>query len=290
MRVSLLHNPAAGDGASFEEVHRGLKRAGYEIAREIEKDSDFERVLEEPVAFVAVAGGDGTVRKAARALAGSGVPLGILPLGTANNIAKSLGIEGSVAEVIDGWKLGRRVPFDLGIARGQWGDSRFLESVGAGLVPAGIAASEEHPAHGTADARSELERAIATYAETLERLQPRRWTGLVDGLPIDGEFLLVEILNIPSVGANLVLSPDADPCDGLFDVVTAGESERARIAEYLEARRDGGEADLALPVRRARHAEITGWECMHIDDEVRKIAEAGKVTIEIEPNAIEFLV
>jgi len=290
MRVALLHNPSAGDETSFEEVHRALSSEGYVLASEIEKDSDFERVRDEAVEFVVVAGGDGTVRQAARALAGSRVPLAILPLGTANNIAKSLGIEGEVREVVAGWKHARTVPFDLGIARGQWGESRFLESVGSGLVRAGIAAAEEHPEHGTEDTRTELARAVERYADALSRLQPRRWTGLVDDDAIDDEFLLVEFLNVPSVGANLALAAEADPSDGWFDVVTAGESERRRIAEYLEARRGGGEAPLELPTRRARRAEITGWERMHVDDELRRIEEAGKVTVEIEPGAIRVLV
>jgi len=290
IKVGLLHNPSSGEGKSFAEVHNELSRAGYEIASEIEKDSDFGRVRDEPVAFVVVAGGDGTVRKAARELAGAGVPLAILPLGTANNIAKSVGIEGELREVIAGWKAGRRVRFDLGVARGQWGMSRFLESVGGGLVPAGIAAAEEHPDHGTEDTRSELDRAIATYAEALESLQPRRWTGTLDDHPFDGEFLLLEVLNIPSVGANLALSMTADPSDGCFDVVTAGDEDRARITDYLEARKDGAEPELALPNRRARRVEVTGWERIHVDDELRRIAEAGKVTLEIEPGAIELLV
>lgn len=290
VKISLLHNPSAGDATSFEKVRRVLEDAGHSIVLEIEKDSDFERVVEKPVDLVVVAGGDGTVRKAARALAGSGVPLAILPLGTANNVARSLGIEGEIESVVKSWDRAQRKPFDLGIARGQWGESRFLESVGSGLVPAGIAAAEEHPAHKTEDARTELARAIETYAGALSRLAPRRWTGLLDEDVIDGEYLLFEILNIPSVGANLALSSRADPSDGYFDVVTADETDRPRIARYLEARTEGHEPTLSLPTRRARRAEITGWEQMHVDDELRRIAEAGKVTIEIEPGAIEVLV
>ena len=235
-------------------------------------------------------GETGPCRKAARALAGSGVPLAVIPLGTANNIARGLGVAGPLPEVVERWKSARHVPFDLGLARGQWGDSRFLEGVGSGLVPAGIAAAEEHPQNGKEDVNAALERALRTYAETLSRLQPRRWTGHVDGLPIDGEFLLVEILNIPSVGANLALAPNADPSDGAFDVVTAGEAQRGELADYLAARLAGEERALALPTRRASRVEVRGWEQMHVDDEVRKIAEAGTVTVELEAAAVQFLV
>ena len=86
MKISLLHNPSAGSAPSFEKVRRVLEDAGHAVVLEIEKDSDFERVVEKPVDFVVVAGGDGTVRKAARALAGSHLPLAILPLGTATAV------------------------------------------------------------------------------------------------------------------------------------------------------------------------------------------------------------
>jgi diacylglycerol kinase (ATP) len=290
VRISLIHNPSAGDGVSFDEIRWELERAGYEIAREIENDSDFLRVLEEPVAFVAVAGGDGTVRRAGRALAGRGVPLAILPIGTANNIASGLGIRGSVRDIVSGWKKDRREPFDMGVARGQWGDSLFLEGVGSGLVPAGIAAAQEHSASGDEGAQSALARALRTYRETLARIAPRPWTLTVDGTSIEGAFLMVEVLNIPYVGANLALAPEADPRDGLFDIVTAGEAEREQLAAYLDARIAGRESRLSLPTRRGRSVEVRGWEQMHVDDEVRRISKKGTVSIEILPRAIELVV
>ena len=88
----------------------------------------------------------------------------------------------------------------------------------------------------------------------------------------------------------VALSSAADPSDGHFDVVTADEGDRSRIARYLAARAEGDEPALSLPTRRARRVEVTGWERMHVDDELRRIEEAGKVTIEIEPGAIDVLV
>ncbi len=83
----------------------------------------------------------------------------------------------------------------------------------------------------------------------------------------------------------------ADPSDGWFDVVTAG---RRRAAAHRRIPRGAAKAarepELDLPTRRARRAEVTGWERIHVDDELRRIAEAGKVTLEIEPGAIELLV
>jgi diacylglycerol kinase (ATP) len=289
LRISLLYNADAGRGIPVEELRRELQRNGYELVSELEKGSGFQRVLKESVSFLVVAGGDGTVGEAALALAGRGIPLAVLPLGTANNIAKSLGIDGPVQEVIRGWRTGRRVPVDLGVARGIWGESRFLEGVGSGLVPEAISAVEA--SRSDEDGTSPLAHAVRGYRTTLARLAPRRWTLTVDGDPIEGEFLLVEILNIRFVGPNVLLSPGADPSDGLLDVVTAGESQREDLDGYLRRRIEGQDTPpLSLPVRRGRQVEIQGWERMHVDDEVRSSLSTGKISVGIAPRAIDFMI
>ena len=64
------------------------------------KEKGLEHALEDPGDVVLVAGGDGTVRKAAEFLIGRGVPIALLPLGTANNVSRTLGLSDSVQEVI----------------------------------------------------------------------------------------------------------------------------------------------------------------------------------------------
>ncbi|MGH7581435.1 MAG: diacylglycerol/lipid kinase family protein, partial [Gemmatimonadales bacterium] len=96
MRTTLVYNPSAGDEqhAGKQLVER-LDAAGYD-ARLVSDRKKLERRLEDPGELVVVAGGDGSVRAVALALAGRDVPMAILPMGTANNIGKSLGIMGSV--------------------------------------------------------------------------------------------------------------------------------------------------------------------------------------------------
>ena len=81
-----------------------------------------------------MAGGDGTVGKVARRLIGSRTPLAILPMGTANNIANTLGITGrSLEQLIKGWNTARCINFDAGVAKGPWGSRCFIEGFGTGL-------------------------------------------------------------------------------------------------------------------------------------------------------------
>jgi diacylglycerol kinase (ATP) len=292
VKISLIYHEDAGDGVFVEHLRHLLERAGHHLVQVVERDADLESALAGPTELIVAAGGDGTVWRAARALAGRGRPLAILPLGTANNIARSLGIGGSLAELVDSWKDAPRHPLDLGVACGEWGETRFVEAIGSGLITAGIAAMEREPApHADEDADAKLARAVRTYRDVLSRLAPRRWRFTADGEEVDGEFVLLEVLNINSVGPNLVLSPDGDPSDGHLDVVTAGEAERAEIDDYLGQRIAGRDARLSLPTRRARRVEICGWEDMHLDDQVssRSRAGASSIRIGIEPAAVQLL-
>jgi diacylglycerol kinase family enzyme len=290
MRVSLLYNEDAGDGVSRQHLREAIRKCGHDIVHVVEHDAHLERVAAESTELLVAAGGDGTVRRAAAAIAGTGVALAILPVGTANNIAKSFGIDGSIPDLIEGWPSARRVPLDLGVVRGVWGESRFVESVGVGLIPAGIAAMEAEPSRGEQSADAQLARAVGEFEEVLSRLQARRWSVTIDGAGLDEDLLLLEVLNIRSVGPNLVLSPDADPSDGVFSVVAAGERHREELVAYLHRRRTGEPCSLSLPSRLATRIEIHGWDLMHVDDEVRRPPSMADVTIDIEPGAVLLLV
>lgn len=290
MKVSLLYNVSAGEGLSAEKLCERLERCGHHVVHLVEKDAELERVLDEETDLVVAAGGDGTVWRAVSALAGSDIPLAIFPLGTANNIARSLGIEGSIGQLIEGWKTARRRPLDIGMASGGWGESRFVEGVGAGLVSSGISEMDGKSSDDKdLDADSRLARAVRRYRDVLSQLKPRPWKVTMDGHCFEGEFLLVEVLNIRSVGPNLVLAPEANPSDGLFDVVAAGEEHRDEIDDYLRQRIKGREGRLSLPTRRARHVEVEGWQELHVDDTVCAGQSIATVTIEAEPQAVRFL-
>jgi diacylglycerol kinase family enzyme len=291
LRISLLCSAVAGNGVSPERLRSLLERCGHHVVHLLEEKSELREVLGDSIELVVAAGGDGTVWRAASALIGQEVPLAILPLGTANNIARSLGIQGSPGEIIESWKSARSRPLDLGVARGGWGEDRFVEAIGSGLVSSGITAVETEPDQGgeDEDADAKVARAVRRYRGVLSRMKPRRWGLTVDGARMDGEYLLLEVLNIRSVGPNLALSPHADPTDGLFDVVTAGEEQREELDRYLEGWIPEGSGRLDLPTHRGRRVDITGWEEMHVDDTVIAGPSVGSVEIRMEPGALRFL-
>jgi diacylglycerol kinase family enzyme len=284
VRVALFHNEDAGDGSSVDEIRALLERHGHRLVQVVDKEWSADQILESSADLVVAAGGDGTVATAARVLAGQKTPLAILPLGTANNVAKSLCSEGPIESLVESWHQVPSKPCDLGTARGDWGERVFLESVGAGLIPAGIAAAKAQQS-----ATSKPSDAVRIFREVLGRLQPERWTITLDGISTTGAFLLVEVLNMPSIGPNLVLSDEADPCDGFFSVVIATEHHREVLDEYLVHRIEGGDQPLALTPRHARRIEIHGWSDVHVDDQLLRARSSETVSIAITPGALEFL-
>ena len=133
VRVTLVHNPGAGDEQhSAKRILRELEEAGYD-AQLAPARKGVEKALADPGDLVVVAGGDGSIKRVALAIAGRGVPMAILPIGTANNIAKSLGALGSFSELIAGWRRAQRRRLAVGTVATRWGSMRFVESVGVGV-------------------------------------------------------------------------------------------------------------------------------------------------------------
>jgi len=286
MRFCLYWNDSAGGGTSLDEVSVLIAKAGHSVECVVERPADLPCVFGVPIDCVVAAGGDGTVARAGRALAGRDIPLAILPLGTANNIASSLGINGSLEKASAAWRHQRIVRIDVGVIH-HGGETRFLESVGAGLVVAGInAGNAAIPKNG--DPVSNLARARDLYVETIEQLQPTHCDITLDGTSIAGDYLLVEVLNIPRVGPGVSLSAEVNPADGLLSVVVATAAEREQLAAYLKARQNGEPASAGLRSWRGSHVEIQGLAEFHVDDEVRS-AHGAAVTIGIMPAALAVM-
>src|SRR5687767_10564763 len=115
MRVTVIHNPGAGDGeTSAKELLAALREHGYQPQYHSSKGGDLGTALADPGELVVVAGGDGTVGDVAKRLAGRAIPVAVLPAGTANNIATTLGSEGPLRDQVARWAAARRRPFDVG--------------------------------------------------------------------------------------------------------------------------------------------------------------------------------
>jgi diacylglycerol kinase (ATP) len=284
MRTLLLHNPAAGAShPSADELLRLLKSAGFRPKYRSVKD-DYKRTLRKGWDLVIVAGGDGTVARAARRLRKRNIPLAILPLGTANNIARALGISGDLQEIISNLHSARPKRLDIGVARGPWGKRRFLEAVGFGALAKAIAHSGPKP---PISIRIDIGR--EELKDFVEKARAERFEIDIDGEIFAGEFLLVEIMNLGRTGPALPVSSSAEHDDALLDVVFVFKNDKAPILAWLD---DPEKAPPPVTIRKGRRVRLK-WKHGHarIDDRVyRPPRSASPISIKLDKCGVTVLV
>jgi len=288
MRVALLHNASAGSEDHSEgELTDLIRRAGHEVAHISRRVGDLTAALHAaPCDLVVVAGGDGTVGKAACELSGWQVPLAILALGTANNTARSLKMPSRLRKVVKGWDTAHAVPFDLGLVSDGALRQRFAEAVGWGVFPQAIAQAKLRPQRASV-ART-LKRDRKRFCATANQAPIRFYGVEVDGRDLSGEYLFVEVMNVPLLGPRLAVSPGSDPGDGAFEVVLIDESQRSLLTD-LGAKgtlRNGG-----ARVDRGSNIRITASEgLLHRDGKlVRHPPGERTFDISVAPAAISYL-
>jgi diacylglycerol kinase (ATP) len=289
MRVTLLHNRSAGSEDHAEHaIEASIRRAGHEIVDVVSKLDELLTTLDERRPdLIVIAGGDGTVSRAACALAGRHLPLAILPLGTANNTALSLGVKGTMDALVAGWARGTHRRFDLATVIEGDDLAPFSEAVGWGVFPDVIAETEEM---ATPEEREDtLARDRGSFRARIEEAKPDHYEIEVDGVTFAGDYLLVEVVNIPYIGPQLELSPSSNPSDGRIELVLAGEPERAAL---LELAASGAFAEGAgLPTRRATHVTVrTAARRYHRDGKLIELTRpASEWVVTIEPAVVEYL-
>lgn len=303
MRVTLIHNPGAGKQENTAEgLLKLLRRAGHKPRYQSAKDKGWHRVLDKRAALVVVAGGDGTVASVTRRMVGRDVPVAILPSGTANNIARSLGLlKRPFEDLVRGWRDARRVRLDVGVASGPWGQRYFVEGLGAGLFAELLVRSEEKKEERQEEKKSKrpakvVDSALRRLKEAAKSAEPVEVAAQLDGVDISGRYLLFEAVNLPFIGPNLYIAPDTKAGDGQLEVVLVPESQRARLVRYLDHWQENRERLSLLPSRRGKHLQIewTGY-ALHIDDKLRPRKKsdpdeiAGLVDVRVDGGAVEFL-
>lgn len=205
---------------------------------------------------VIAAGGDGTVEAVARGLAGTRATLGIIPLGTYNNIAQSLGIPSDPAAACALIAVGRAQSIDVGLveARGLKKPRIFLETATIGLGAA-AAPVGQHLEKGR------WEEAAAALP-VVRRMEPTTVRLRLDGDSARRavQTLFITLSNAPRAGAALPLAPEAKLDDGLLDLAVYEGWSAAQVAQRALALKISSDpGDEPPEVRRARTREVEIW-------------------------------
>lgn len=238
-RLLVIGNPAAGgaDGQTRETVLATLAGDADVLSRDVGEPGDLGRILgEHPDRIPVVLGGDGTVHAVAAALLARGElatrPIGLVPLGTGNDLARALGIPLDPREAAGVVAGGRERALDL-LVDGEGGIV-----VNAVHVGVGARASEQ-----AAALKPVLRRAAYAVGALLAGARTKGWRLRVR---VDGELisdgrrrvLMVGVGNGVSIGGGTPLAPHARPDDGLADVfVSYAVSPLARLSFGMLLRR-----------------------------------------------------
>ncbi len=217
-RVTLLVNPTAGKGrgsGTVTQVVDRMRRAGLEVEAATGRDADHtlslaHRAVAEGTDALVACGGDGMVHLAVQAVAGTSTPLGIIPTGTGNDVARYFDLPRrdplAAADVV---VAGRTRRIDLA----RTGDRWFVT-----VLAAGFDAVVNERANAMRWPRGQMRYNLATLAE-LPTFRPLDYTLDLDGVTRRTEAMLVAVGNGPSFGGGLRITEGAELDDGLLDLV-----------------------------------------------------------------------
>ena len=236
--VAVLANPRAGRGRGARlagPVHQALAAAGLDVlvlagASGAESTRLAGDAVAQGVDAVVAVGGDGLVHCALQALAGTGVPLGIVPAGGGNDLAGALGLPVDAAEAVRVIAAGRHRDIDLGRTdAGTWW---------AGVLNAGFDSAVAARAERLRRPRGPLRYDLATYLE-LAALRPHPMRVTLDGVTTERLVTLVAVGNSPRYGGGMLIAPGARLDDGLFHVTIGEAMTRRQLARLKPLVRAG---------------------------------------------------
>jgi diacylglycerol kinase family enzyme len=281
MKALLIQNKDAGEGStSRKALIAALSDAGWKVELLPRKKANAKTIAAAKADLVVVAGGDGTVASIIKILPDRTLPIAVIPTGTANDIALSLGISGEPDAIIAGWDLKRRRRLDIGNAHGPWGCRAFAEGVGFGAFADSLRIAPDLDGEAKLKAGRRALRAAIGKAGALP-LEIR-----LDDVLLPDDLVLVEVMNIPLTGPRLLLAPHAEPGDGKLHIAFVRSSGREAMARWLEL----GEGE--APVERCSGSEAVvtgGGSTMRIDDEHDWLEPDSKVTIRLEGEPVQIL-
>lgn len=287
-QLLLVANANASGLAGRREVVEGaarlLRHRGARVEAHTTEGVDELAALlaEHPARRVAILGGDGSLHAVAN-LPGPAREVAVLPAGRANNVARSLGIPTELSAAAEVAVRGRVRPLDLIAAESDGRRYLAVEGVSIGFL---AVARARYRGTNSADLMAGARVGLATLA----RFRPLSVGIDADGIAEVTTLGQLFVANLPLYGFGLKVAPQADPADGLLDLVTIDVAGRAALPAMLARLRRG--THLGRPgvrtwrVRRVRIA--TGGRSPVIADSTN--LGTGTVELSVEPAAFDLVV
>ena len=300
MRTVVIYNPSSGrgrGGAIATAVERGLVNRGLEVElRATERPKDAMRIAEDLATgadIVVAVGGDGTINEVANGMAAARTTappgetrpkaaLGIVPAGTVNVLALELQLPFQVERACNVIAGGKTISLDLG----RVNERRFVLMMGAGIDALTVR---------NVDPRAKRHfRELAFLATGLAKglaETPQRFCARVDGKEHEATFFVAG--NSRYYAGRLAVTPEADPTDGLLDVLLFTGTTRSSLAVFWMGVPNGlhmrNRNVVYLRAERAELATLDDRDVVWYQTD-GELAGRLPAVVEIDPHALDVLV
>ncbi len=286
MPFTLLVNPASAHGRTLKllpviEQELDERRIPFRVERTRGLEDGIERALQavESDEVPVVISGDGLVGAVGGAMAGSETPLGIIPGGRGNDLARVLGIPDDPLAAVAVLAAGESRRIDVGEANGK----RFL-----GIVSVGFDSECNRLANEVTIIRSNLVYVYSLF-RTLLTWKPARFTIRSESERIRTSGYSISVANNSTFGGGMRIAPEAELDDGLLDVITVGEVGKLRFVANLRKVFNGTHIDdEQVTMFRASRVELTASRPFPVYADGEHLTELP-VSVRVLPRALSVL-
>ena len=289
MNVRFLVNPKAGRGlsaANFDRLRMLASRAGagFVVSRSAaDLKEQARRAAEDGVERLLVAGGDGTMHHAIQGLANTLCALGVIPVGTGNDLSGTLKIPPDLDVAVQLGLTGTIRPVDL---------IRVGETYSVSYVGVGFDSQATEFANQVKILRGPL---VYPYSviHTLATFVPPSMRIVHDEGVFEGRVMFTNLANLPRFGGGMQIAPQAQIDDGVLDLVIVKEiSRRALLAVFPKVYNGRHVGHPAVLFHRTRKVEITVDRTMTLyggGEPMRPMAAGEAVSAEVVPAALRVV-
>jgi diacylglycerol kinase (ATP) len=257
-------------------IEVGTKTSG-KVARELAKTA-----VEQDTDLVIVAAGDGTIEDVVGQLVGTKTALGILPIGTMNNLARALGVPLNLEDACTLLAMGTTRYIDVGrvITSNKRREGYFLETAGVGLSALAAPMGQDAEKGRWALLLKALGKALAFKAANVA-------VSYDDGDMLESQTQLVTVSNAPLFGMNLLVAPDAKMDDGLLDLALYDGMGKMDLERHFLAISEGkrvGEPRISF--HRVKRVRIAADKPIEANADLHILAGQQTWEIDVLPRAL----
>ncbi|WP_335965783.1 diacylglycerol kinase family protein [Galbibacter sp. PAP.153] len=299
-KIVIIHNPTAG---SADHSKNFLMNLVDKSLLEIEYISTKEEAWKEyrlgDEDLILLAGGDGTVRKLFEKMLDAkweekrtGPQVVLLPLGKANNISKTLNIKGKPNRKII-YNANNAVWYNYGNIEGLKEENFFIESMGFGVFPQLLSIMKDLKTNNEAP-EIKIKLALEHLIKVVKNYPPVTVEIKVEGINIEGSFLLAELMKIKHIGPNLQLAPHGAINDECFYLILITEGKREAFIRYLSSKLENKHKteninDFAICIQTKKAKIKAKAPQLHIDDNLLENYSGKYMDISIKRGVFTFI-